>query len=263
MKGPFTLILCLVRHGETVANRDDILQGQCDFPLTEKGVGDAEAVGDFLRDINWDFTITSDLKRARTTAEIILSRHSDSKVTEGLVDLPLVRERSFGVRELLPRTITKKQAIKMVAERLGIPETEVVDTAETSEALLQRQRDFVGHITNIVREKLGPSIIEHTESSEGVRQYSMLCVSHGAFIRSFLADLHEFGDVGSYECREIEKIQNCSVSILKLCWEDVGELLLGAGSDSSIVPRCKIVVRDEFLNFAQHISNRDIAPLEL
>ena len=42
----------LVRHGETTANRDDILQGHCDYDLTENGVEAAKRTGRFFREKN-------------------------------------------------------------------------------------------------------------------------------------------------------------------------------------------------------------------
>jgi 2,3-bisphosphoglycerate-dependent phosphoglycerate mutase len=56
--------LCLIRHGETEANRDGITQGHCDYPLTENGVQGAEKTGIALRHVNWTHIYTSDLTRA-------------------------------------------------------------------------------------------------------------------------------------------------------------------------------------------------------
>ena len=39
-----------VRHGETLFNRLRRFQGQCDAPLTEKGIHDAERARDALKD---------------------------------------------------------------------------------------------------------------------------------------------------------------------------------------------------------------------
>lgn len=54
-----------VRHGETVANREGILQGvSADYPLTEDGHEQAHRTGHFLKDDLWDVVLTSDLPRA-------------------------------------------------------------------------------------------------------------------------------------------------------------------------------------------------------
>lgn len=54
----------IVRHGETQANRDQILQGQMDTELNEDGVEQAKRVADSLKTVPFDVAFTSDLSRA-------------------------------------------------------------------------------------------------------------------------------------------------------------------------------------------------------
>ncbi len=67
-------MIYLVRHGETVWNRDGRMQGHLDSPLTEKGEVQARRIGETLRTLidrgSFD-VIVSPLGRARRTAEII------------------------------------------------------------------------------------------------------------------------------------------------------------------------------------------------
>lgn len=65
--------LYFVRHGESETNAADILAGQRDVALTEKGIEQARKLGRELsaRHFHADTIIASDLKRAQTTAEII------------------------------------------------------------------------------------------------------------------------------------------------------------------------------------------------
>jgi broad specificity phosphatase PhoE len=61
--------VCFVRHGETTANRDRILQGVTgDSPLTDRGLGQARCAGQALRRRGhaWDVVLSSDLSRAKT-----------------------------------------------------------------------------------------------------------------------------------------------------------------------------------------------------
>lgn len=60
-----------VRHGETEANKAGILQGQMDIPLSEKGRRQARAVSAALSPVRLDAIYSSDLSRARETAEAI------------------------------------------------------------------------------------------------------------------------------------------------------------------------------------------------
>jgi uncharacterized phosphatase len=94
----------LVRHGETDWNAQGRLQGSKDIPLNETGILQAKACSEHLKDLSWDFIITSPLKRARDTAEII----------NGKLDLPLMvmeefMERHFGDAEGM--TLQDRRAI--------------------------------------------------------------------------------------------------------------------------------------------------------
>ncbi|MDO5716923.1 MAG: histidine phosphatase family protein [Tissierellia bacterium] len=64
-------MLYIVRHGVTEYNAKRMFQGTLDIPLNEEGIAAAELVAHNLKDVDIDRIYTSDLKRARTTAEII------------------------------------------------------------------------------------------------------------------------------------------------------------------------------------------------
>jgi broad specificity phosphatase PhoE len=64
-----------VRHGESEANAARRYAGQTDSPLTARGREQAKAVAAALRDIRFDRVISSDLSRARDTAEVIARDH--------------------------------------------------------------------------------------------------------------------------------------------------------------------------------------------
>ncbi len=79
------LKIILIRHGESEANRQRIVQGHKDFPLSELGLKQAEDMGDFLLENNYSFdsVYSSDLTRAKTTAEIICKKlHIDKIKTD-------------------------------------------------------------------------------------------------------------------------------------------------------------------------------------
>jgi broad specificity phosphatase PhoE len=61
--------LFFIRHCESEANLKNILAGQIDYPLTEKGVKDAKEIAfKFTEEFNIDRIISSPLKRAIWTA---------------------------------------------------------------------------------------------------------------------------------------------------------------------------------------------------
>lgn len=83
----------LVRHGQTDWNRDRICQAQeGDRPLTDLGRTQAAETAKTLKGQLFDAIVTSDLKRAKETAEII-ARELGLEIAE---EIPLLRERKFG-----------------------------------------------------------------------------------------------------------------------------------------------------------------------
>jgi 2,3-bisphosphoglycerate-dependent phosphoglycerate mutase len=64
-------ILFLFRHGETDWNREGRLQGHVDMPLNATGLAQAHALAKSLRPHRLDAVLSSDLLRARTTAQIV------------------------------------------------------------------------------------------------------------------------------------------------------------------------------------------------
>ena len=64
-------ILFVFRHGETDWNREGRLQGHTDTPLNATGLAQAQALAESLRPHRLDAVVSSDLARARTTAQIV------------------------------------------------------------------------------------------------------------------------------------------------------------------------------------------------
>lgn len=60
-----------LRHGETDWNRQRIYQGQTDIPLNEEGIRQAHAAKAFVRNEPIARLVSSPLKRAKKTAQII------------------------------------------------------------------------------------------------------------------------------------------------------------------------------------------------
>jgi probable phosphoglycerate mutase len=81
----------LVRHGETVDNARQIMQGQTQGELNEKGREQARQVTERLAEEQVDAVVASDLHRAIQTAEYIAAQHGLSVTTT-----PLLRERDWG-----------------------------------------------------------------------------------------------------------------------------------------------------------------------
>jgi 2,3-bisphosphoglycerate-dependent phosphoglycerate mutase len=67
--------IIFLRHGESVGNAEGRFQGQYDFPLSEKGRAQAQALAERWKKegMTFDRCISSPLLRARQTAEIVTS----------------------------------------------------------------------------------------------------------------------------------------------------------------------------------------------
>jgi broad specificity phosphatase PhoE len=65
--------LCLVRHGQTDWNLEGRYQGQSDNPINETGKSQARGLADRLKSYPFSALYSSDLERAKETAQIISS----------------------------------------------------------------------------------------------------------------------------------------------------------------------------------------------
>ncbi|TWT27137.1 histidine phosphatase family protein [Planomicrobium sp. CPCC 101110] len=82
----------LVRHGITEWNLLGIAQGSSDIPLNETGRQQAAALAERLASEKWDMVVSSDLLRAKETAQIIADR---LKLPVSFAD-PRIREINGG-----------------------------------------------------------------------------------------------------------------------------------------------------------------------
>lgn len=91
-----TTRLCIVRHGETAWNAEHRVQGQLDVPLNAIGQAQAMAASKVLSREKFDAIYSSDLSRARQTAQPTANLLSLNVLLEK--DL---RERHYGIFERL------------------------------------------------------------------------------------------------------------------------------------------------------------------
>lgn len=67
--------LILVRHGSTANNAERRFTGQSDAPLSPLGLRQAQALATALAAEHFDLIVSSDLSRARATAELVVAHH--------------------------------------------------------------------------------------------------------------------------------------------------------------------------------------------
>ncbi|MBR1688774.1 MAG: histidine phosphatase family protein [Prevotella sp.] len=119
--------LYLVRHGETVDNARQIMQGQTQGALNEHGRQQAIQLREQLAAESIDAFVASDLKRAVDTAAIIAESHGLPVATT-----PLLRERDWGgfTGRYIP----------------DLKEAVWPDDIESLEALMARARSFIDYV---------------------------------------------------------------------------------------------------------------------
>ena len=119
--------LYLVRHGETVDNARQIMQGQTQGELDENGLRQAREFSEAWKDRHLDAVIASDLKRSVDTARIIAEPHGLEVIT-----IPLLRERDWG-------SFTGRFIPELKGEVWP-------DDIETLENLLSRAGEFIAYV---------------------------------------------------------------------------------------------------------------------
>ena len=120
-------ILYLARHGETVDNANQIMQGQTQGELNENGISQAEEVSREWASRPLDAIIASDLKRSIDTARIIAEPHHLEVITTSLL-----RERDWG-------SFTGRYIPELKDEVWP-------DDIETLENLLSRAGEFIAYV---------------------------------------------------------------------------------------------------------------------
>lgn len=161
-----TTRLLLIRHGETFANQNHLLQGTSDGVLTEEGRSQIAQLGRHLAAYKIDKVVSSDLIRAYQTGEAIARHHHlEVEVT------PLVREWDCGVWD----GRTQKEFLEMVDQLEGGISSFEPEGGETMTQVHQRASDFLDRILSEDRSK------------------TITVCSHGDFMRmmmSCMLDIH-------------------------------------------------------------------------
>jgi len=72
--------LILMRHGQSIWNKQNLFTGWVDIPLSEEGIAESIAGGKKIRDLPIDVIFTSSLIRAQMTVVLALLHHSSRKI---------------------------------------------------------------------------------------------------------------------------------------------------------------------------------------
>lgn len=72
--------LILLRHGQSVWNKENLFTGWVDIPMSEEGMQECLESGKKIRDIPIDVVFTSSLVRAQMTVPLALLHHKSGKI---------------------------------------------------------------------------------------------------------------------------------------------------------------------------------------
>ena len=95
-----SLIVTIVRHGQTQGNVNHKMDGVTDTPLNDTGRRQSEYAAEWLKNEKFDFVFTSNLKRASETTSIIVAKNlSMTNQKRKFVELEMLRERNMVIYE--------------------------------------------------------------------------------------------------------------------------------------------------------------------
>ena len=155
--------LYIIRHGQTVDNLENRIQGHTDSPLTRLGIAQAEAIACRLKSEDFAAIYSSDLGRAVHTAELIAAKHDiPVQPTPLLRELNLGKAQGLTRDEFAERWPEEYRLWRMDSVKFRPPE------AETIESAIERCRDFIGKIIcdHAAGDKL--AVVVHSGSLKGL-----------------------------------------------------------------------------------------------
>ncbi|MCZ7460307.1 histidine phosphatase family protein [Streptomyces sp. WMMC940] len=180
--------IVLWRHGQTAWNLERRFQGSTDIELTETGVNQARRSARLLASLKPDAIISSDLKRAATTADQLASI-TGHEVTHDSA----LRETYAGVWQgLTHEEIVERHGEEYAAWKRGEP-----------------VRRGGGELETEVADRASPVVLRHADKLPDGG--TLVVVSHGGTIRTTIGRLlgleaHHWEGLGG--------LSNCSWSVL-------------------------------------------------
>jgi broad specificity phosphatase PhoE len=187
----------VVRHGESDANirerfteEDFTRWGEYESDLTEKGIEQGKAIAQKLRPVHFEAIFSSDLTRARHTAELIAEGRNMPVATNASI-----RERKYGKEFFL---MTKEQRHELKSALYELNEEEKFNHkffphGESAKDAAERFHAFLKEIIPLYTDK------------------TVLVVNHGAVMRMFLVSI----GWGTFDELTSNTVQNTGYFVLQ------------------------------------------------
>ncbi|MBZ2406330.1 MAG: histidine phosphatase family protein [Liquorilactobacillus hordei] len=173
-----------VRHGQTIFNHYNRMQGWCDSPLTEKGISDAHKAGKRLAAKHFTNVYHSDTSRAKNTCHIIMDENNNSTSLSEPTILPQFREQGYGYFE---GNDSSQTWLMVGASRNCRSFSEII-----SNYSIEDSRDFMKEIDPFQDAESNDEFWKRVNSGfDYIRNHQkdgdeVLVVSHGTTIRSIV-----------------------------------------------------------------------------
>ena len=187
--------LYVVRHGETSWNLENRFQGWADQPLSDTGEKQAAEVARMLASVSFDAAYSSDLSRARRTAEIIL----DGRGVEA-VPVKGLREMNIGDLDGLVVTEIEERFPDLLKAWREAPQSVTMPGGETLEQVSDRAWAAVEPIVERHRGETVLLVAHHTINK------TIICRTLGIPLERFrvlrqppcAVSVIDFGDMGTF-----------------------------------------------------------------
>ncbi|NDV69233.1 histidine phosphatase family protein [Dysgonomonas sp. 25] len=189
-----TITLYIVRHGQTMMNALDRVQGWCDSPLTKEGIEVARHLGYGFdeKGIHFRSAYCSDLRRTRQTAQIILGAKGEGDIP--LAECAGFREACFGSYEsganatmwkeaALYLQFTSSEAMYRAVMERRISSGDVLDAVKTLDTM-----DMAEGFSE-VEARTQETLLEIAQAETLKGEGNILVVAHGMSILCLLYNL--------------------------------------------------------------------------
>lgn len=128
----------ITRHGETKWNQEGRMQGCKNSNLSSKGIENAKQLGDYLKEIPFDYIYCSPLGRAMETAQHIIGDRSLE-----IIPCEALREMNFGIWEGMTHTDVEKLYPQQKEYFWKTPMKYQAMEGESFASLLERANSFI------------------------------------------------------------------------------------------------------------------------
>ncbi len=139
--------LILIRHGETLWNKEGRVQGTSDIELSDAGIKQARLLALSLKDHSIEAIHASPLKRAYQTAKIINEfHHKDIQIHRGLMEMNQGDFEGFSFKELMA---SKKEFLqKWIADPVSVKMPNGESLSELQERAWLAMEEIIGKSKN-------------------------------------------------------------------------------------------------------------------